>query len=163
MSEPDPPPTAGARVRVMQIIVVAELLGGLVFMGIVLAMRAQGQFNAPAGPPMLSYIMPVVCVPMVAGSVLLPHLILASRRRQPLDVAAGGEPGPGGWYGLYQTLLLLSIAPLEGATFALLIAYLLEGQPWTLLLAALPLVGILVQFPTRERVEAWGDRQRELA
>jgi hypothetical protein len=159
MSVPGPPPTPDARVRVMQIVVIAQLLGGLVFMGITLALHAQGQFNAPPGPPMLSYIMPVICVPMVAGSVLLPRLTLASRRRQPIDTAAGGEPGPGGWYGLYLTLLLLSIAPLEGATFALLIAYLMEGQPWTLILAALTLAGIVVQFPTRERVEAWVDRQ----
>jgi hypothetical protein len=143
----------------MQIIVTAQLLGGLVFMGIVLALRAQGQVIAPPGPPTLSYLLLVACVPMVVSAVLVPQLILASRRRQPTDIAAGEEPGPGGWYGLYQTLLLLSIAPLEGATFTLLIAYLLEGQPWTLIVAALPLAGIAVQFPTRERVDAWVDRQ----
>src|SRR5262249_43814730 len=66
------------------------------------------------------------------------------------------------WWQFYQTRLIITAAQLEGVIFFALIAYLVEGTPWTLGVAALFFVGRALLFPTQERVERWIQRQQEL-
>ena len=62
---------------------------------------------------------------------------------------------------VYQTALIIGAALLEGATFFLAIAYFLEGQILSLIVAGV-LMGLLVaRFPTRSRVAGWIDRELE--
>ena len=56
---------------------------------------------------------------------------------------------------LLNTTTIVGAALLEGAAFANLVAFMLEGQVYSLILAALMLVGILLAIPTRRRVEDW--------
>jgi hypothetical protein len=73
---------------------------------------------------------------------------------------AGGDAAL--WYGLYQIQLIVGDAMLEGATFLQLIAYLLEGQPWSLAVAGLLVALLLLRTPVRTRVERWVERQQAL-
>jgi hypothetical protein len=51
---------------------------------------------------------------------------------------------------------------LEGATFALLIAYLVEGQTVSLIVAVLLIGAMAWRFPTRARLTAWIEEQERL-
>jgi hypothetical protein len=62
----------------------------------------------------------------------------------------------------YQVVMLLRCAPLDGAAFYWLIVYFLEGQPAFLAAAGALLLLMLWQFPTRGRLSAFVERQREL-
>jgi hypothetical protein len=63
---------------------------------------------------------------------------------------------------VYQTQMIVGAAILEGATFGLIIAFIVDGTYWTLV-GALVLSGVnAFQFPTRTRVERWLSEQREL-
>jgi hypothetical protein len=55
--------------------------------------------------------------------------------------------------------MIIGMALLEGAAFYQAIAYYVEGQPLALGLGCLLLLGLIVQFPTRSRVERWLENQ----
>jgi hypothetical protein len=61
-----------------------------------------------------------------------------------------------------QTTMIVANALLEGAGMMACMAYLLEGQPFTLTIVAVLVVFMLFQFPTRERVRAWLERHLAL-
>src|SRR5207237_10518466 len=66
------------------------------------------------------------------------------------------------WWQLYQTRLIITAALIEGVIFFELVAYLTEGPPCSLGMAALFLVGLALLFPTQDRVERWIRTQQEL-
>ncbi|QDU58415.1 hypothetical protein [Aeoliella mucimassa] len=57
--------------------------------------------------------------------------------------------------GTYQSTLIVGCALFEGAAFFNLIAYMLEGQLYSLVIAALLMLCILSRFPTVAKVEEW--------
>lgn len=63
---------------------------------------------------------------------------------------------------VFQTQMLVGAALLEGAAFANLIAFMLEGQLVSLLLAIAFFVGLLLDFPTLRSVTVWIERQKKL-
>jgi hypothetical protein len=155
----------------MRIILGAMLMGPLVAMAIFVGMRAQA--NQPvADVPMMSYVFAAVTVVALAVSLVVPNRVVASARRmlaQPDRSASsrrfGNEPVAdtiGFWCVLYQTRLIVGSALLEGPASAWLVAYFIEGTPWSLLAAA-ALLGLLAsKFPTRLGLENWIEDQREL-
>src|SRR5262249_15847899 len=81
-----------------------------------------------------------------------------------LDSRAGeGQPSDDvwRWWTLYQTRMLIRAAPVEGAAFLNLIAFLVEGQAFSLGIALGLLLVLILQFPTRDGVERWIETQRE--
>jgi hypothetical protein len=164
MSQTAPEPGPEVRVRTMQMIVLAQAMGGLSFFVLALFFRSQGQFGPPPEVPVISYVIVAFAVAVSVASAVVPGVVLAVTRRKLAEERRGPESDLSPrWYGLCQTNLLLHIAPLEGAAFALLVAYLLEGRLWTALLALVFLAAIVAHFPTRSRVDAWVQRQRSLA
>jgi hypothetical protein len=164
MSADAPPPGLDARVRTMQIITVAIVLGPVNALVIFLYLRTQ---NPPqfADAPLLTYIAAGFAAVMAVGQQIAAGAAAAAGRRR---AAAGGQPagaaGPAGdWYALYMTCLLVRLAALEGATFFLVIVYYLEGTPLSLLLAVVLIVALALHFPTAPRVERWVETQRQLA
>jgi hypothetical protein len=164
MSQTAPEPGPEARVRTMQIIVMALAAGLLMFFVLALFLRGQGQFGPPPDVPVISYVMIAFAAVDSIASAVVPGISLAAARRKLAEEPRRpeGDPSPR-WYGLCQTILILRIALLEGAAFGLLVAYLLEGRLWTALLALVLLAAVAAHFPTRSRVDAWVERQRSLA
>jgi hypothetical protein len=171
MSQTAPEPGPDARVRTMQICLGAQAVALLAFFVVALLLRSQGQFGPPPEVPVVSYTMVFFTAGVCLAWAFVPGISLAAGRHRLAEEesAQAAKPGePGGeasrrWYGLCQVNLLMRTALLEGAGFALLAAYLVEGRLWTALLALLLLAAIAAHFPTRDRVEAWVERQRSLA
>jgi hypothetical protein len=63
---------------------------------------------------------------------------------------------------LFQTRMIVTSASLEGATFFLLIAYLIEGTSSSLLGAIALMAFIGAMFPTFALVRRWMEEKREL-
>jgi len=61
----------------------------------------------------------------------------------------------------FQQQLIVRAAILEGAAFFASVAYLLTGNPVPACVAVALLVPMLVDFPTRTRVESWLERQQD--
>jgi hypothetical protein len=58
----------------------------------------------------------------------------------------------------FQNQLIISAALFEGTAFLSLVAYIIERNPISLVVAMALVVGILLQFPTRASVSAWMER-----
>jgi hypothetical protein len=151
------------RLRVMRILHAALCLGVVFFAVVVLVIRQGGAANLPPpAVPMVSYVLAGMAALTFVMFLILPGMLESSWRKQfARPNSDGGEPGQ--WWGLYQTRLIIRCALLEGTAFAQLIAYMLEGQQWSLGLALGLLVALLAQFPTRSGVEGWVETQRDLA
>jgi hypothetical protein len=159
MNDPSGPDPYAGRLRVMRILHAALCLGVLFFLVIVLALGPLIQ--PPPAVPLVSYILAGFAVVSCALAWLMPRVAPVSAGRQPGIKQQASDRDR--WWGLYQTRLLLRCAPLEGGAFAQFIAYLLEGQPFSLGLGLALLLLLALQFPTRDRVEAWAEAQEERA
>jgi hypothetical protein len=159
------------RIRTMRIIIFALLNGIVIFMAIAIFLRTSGNIT----PVDRLIISPAALIFGAVVSVVhwvVPNMLAARARRQiaygqgTLTPATGGIAPIAGEVGqlvaLYQTRLIMSAAFLEGATFFFLIAFMIEGQVYTLL-GAILLTGMLaLKFPTRTGVEGWIEEQQEL-
>src|SRR5437764_1229847 len=118
-----------ARVRTMQIILAAILLGAISFMGIALFWRQANQ-NPPAAMPFVTYIALAFALMTLIGSFLLSNLATAGGRRnlarQPGPARSDSsyaDPASGDKRKLLElmaTVLIMTAAPLEAGTFFLL-------------------------------------------
>src|SRR5581483_670179 len=87
--------------------------------------------------------------------------IQASARNR-LVTADGSAVRP--WLAVYQTRTIVGAALLEGGAFFLLVAYMAEGAPWVLVVAAVLWIAMAwLHFPTRDKVEAWVTDQQAAA
>lgn len=160
------------RLRVMQIIATALLLGMVIFLAIVLFLvlvQNNGAGMAPAGNvPMISIVAVVLLVVQAPLAFLLPAFVTRSALRQ---IASGAWRSPAGadpadfstdaskLLIVRQTMTILGLALLEGAALFACVAYLLEAQSFTLAAVLVALLLMLVNFPTAERVRTWLERQ----
>jgi hypothetical protein len=147
----------------MQIITAAIAMGSLIFLLFALVIRADGNMPEPPETPVLSYVgvgfavMAFLAVAIIPNRVALSGLKHFTRgqgrvldtNEEAIELCA-----------LYQTGLIVGLAILEGATLLQIIAYLLEGQQLSLIVTATLLMGIILQFPIRQRVAAWIERQQ---
>ncbi|MGE3805715.1 MAG: hypothetical protein AB7K24_13645 [Gemmataceae bacterium] len=158
------------RVRTMQIIVLALALGIASFFVIATYLRTQQPAPAQGNQlPIISIVAGFFTVGPVAAFFLVPRLIVNSARGRLAPerrLAPALQDQPLDWseklLGVYQTKLIVAAALLEGPAFFLMIAYLLEGQLWTLVLAAFLLAGVVAQFPTQPGVTSWLQEQMRL-
>jgi hypothetical protein len=67
------------------------------------------------------------------------------------------------WYAGYQARLVIRLALLEGVCFFWIIVYFLQGWEYSLVVALVFLGGVLLHWPSRQRVERWVSQQREQA
>jgi hypothetical protein len=156
------------RVRIMQIIACALITGVVVFLGFAcyqVFVQRQGQPMAPIdGLPMIS----VVAVAMVAAGVVASFVAPTVMTRGALQkIAAGTFQIPqridpkdmatdfAKLLAVKQTTLIVGLALLEGPAFMGCIAFFLEAQALTLLIVAVPIVAMLLRFPTEGGVRNW--------
>jgi hypothetical protein len=148
----------------MQILAGALILGAVMALAILTLVRS---LNPPPPPdsPLISYMALGFALVGVAVSFVVPNVVAAGGRRRLASGPAAKEAlhETGAWYPLYQTCMLLRFSQLEGVTFFLIVAWLLEGWEVTLIAAAVLIALMLLLFPTAERVERWAQTQRELA
>jgi hypothetical protein len=162
-----------ARVRVMQIIAAALLLGLLSFTGIVVHLVLSGANPPPPQdqPPVLTYMALGMFLLQALLALLIPRKITAYNIHQ---VAAGtwkppGQPVAAAHFptdddkllAIFQTSLIIQLALLEGAGFFACIAYLLEQQAITLVVNGLVVLFMLIAFPSLGRVRGWLAQQSQ--
>jgi hypothetical protein len=157
MSHPDSSLLA-ARVRVMQIITGAIILGAGLYLGIVLFVRAQENPRPAPDPPILTYISIFFSLMMIIAAWVVPAQ-LTRARLQALRTRATTDDA---FYLAYQSQLIVRLAQLEGATFLCLTAYLQEGFSFTLGQVIVLIALMLSQFPTAGRVERWVQSTRTI-
>jgi uncharacterized membrane protein YbhN (UPF0104 family) len=160
MTVPGSDDLVAARVRVMQIVIGALLIGVAVFAGIALFLRQQRN-NPPPATPTVSYMaLGFAVATFAARLVVLPSIERGARKTPALQ--AGTDLNR--WLNLYQTRMIVGAALLEGPAFFALAAYLIEGTPWAFGLAVLLWLAMAwLHFPTRDRVAAWIAEQQDAA
>jgi hypothetical protein len=171
MSHADQDAALDAALKTMRIIVGALAVGVVNFLGIALFIRSQ---NAAAPPevPILSWVAVGCTALALALHVFLPGWVTKHLRQKlvqgkvppvRINPAFAALPNQLGFLmGIYQTQMLVGAALVEGASFLSLIAYLLEGEWFSLLLAGLLLVVLIAKFPSHAGFALWLERQREL-
>ncbi len=159
------------RVRVMQIVVGALILGVLFFLGLVLYLvHVEGQGEARAELPLVT----MIAVVMFALCALMAFVLPASITRSALRRLADGtwQPPPNTNPHAFatttqrlllvrQTALIVGMALLEGSAFMACTAYLLEAQPPALGVVGAAVLLMLWNFPTTGRVRAWVEQQTD--
>lgn len=163
-------PLTPQRLRTMQIIAAALLLGVLIFLSIILYMVLVQNQGAPWQPPqdvpMLSIIAAVMLVLNAPLALLLPRLqtqaalkqIAAGRWRPPVPTRPGElDTDADKLLAIKQMTLTVSLALLEGAAFCAIFGYLLEGSYLALAVVGMAVLVMLALFPTEGRIRAWLD------
>ena len=129
-----------ARVRVVRIIVFAQTMGLVVFAAAIWVSQSRGP--GPHGNGTYSLLAAALLAGLGTASVAFPYFIL----RQNLTIARGAwQPPPGvpasayasdstKLFAVYLNTTIMGLALVEGAGIYCCVAYLLEGQPYVLLL-----------------------------
>jgi hypothetical protein len=156
-------------VRTLRMIVGALLVGALTFAGIVIFVISPGGGNPPSGW-LVTLVGAVFALLMIAVRFILPEAYARSAVARVArgettmtdeQAAALADTGViGQLLAIYQTGTIIAAAPLEGASFFNLIAYLIEGQWPSLAIAGVLIALMAALFPTRERVLAWIETQQ---
>jgi len=162
----------------LQIIVGALVAGCVVFLVIVLV--AGGAAAGDAGnqrPLAVSYMALAFLGAAIAARCIMPGIVVRAGRR---NIARGtypcaqpenrqGEslsPGPpgdaGGLLTLFQTKTVMGAAIIEGVTFFMLIAYMVERWTPILAVAVVLILVIAAHMPTRSGVIHWIEDQLRL-
>jgi hypothetical protein len=127
--------------------------------------------------PIITYTAVALTALALPLSFLVPGLVTRQNRRAIAagtwtPPAQGGAPGrqippetlatdSGKLAMLYQIQLIIGAALDEGAAFCAGIAYLIGRNPIALAMAFLLVGGLVVRFPTPQRVALWIDQQQE--
>jgi hypothetical protein len=167
-------------VRVSQIIVGALVLGCVSFLAIVLVIgRPAAQQAGDAGPALLlSYVALSFLVAGIIARLIMPRLAIRAGRH---SIARGTFPRPasdqlsaaqraafeqmgdaGRLLMLFQMKTIIAAAILEGATFFLLIAYMIERYTPVLVIAVAMIAAIAAHMPTSRGVIDWIEDQLRL-
>src|SRR5262249_25101156 len=151
------------RLMTLRIIHAALVMGCLFFAGMAVFMRQQ-QPAVPVDPPMVSYLGVGMALMTGMTYLFLPNMIVANCGPQ---MAGADEPQASsadvtGYWNILQSSFIVGAALLEGTIFFQLVAYLLEGQPWTLGVAGVFWLGLVLKFPTESGCTRWMETQRDL-
>lgn len=152
----------------MQIIVAAMAAGVAIFLTVALTIVQ----NQPAANPLIAYIAVGFAVLAFALWLVVPNILVIQARKAIADdrvpiaavssLAAGDADVVDQLVAVFQTRLIIGCALLEGAAFFNLVAYMLEAHQLSLCVAVALLLGILIQIPTRNRLEVWITHQLEI-
>ena len=159
-------------VRVMQIIVFALTMGLFFFLAIVCLAAPGGMGGVFGALPMLTSVGLGLAVTMIVVRWIVLQVATANARRGILRGASDANRGKssteqpdrtvGQLVAFYQTRMIIGAAMLEGVAFFLLVAYMVEHSPWSLVAAIVMILGVAAHFPTQGRVAEWVERQTYL-
>lgn len=161
------------QLRVVQVIVSALVAGALSFLIITVFMASKtgpaSEAKTTEGSPLIFYVGLAATVLAIMARLVVPNAIEAAGRR-----ALAAEPLPhpgtpadrsnldGRLMALYQRRLIVAAALIEGPTFLLSTAYMLEHSQAALIVAMVMIALIAIHFPTQSRVSNWLAHQRWL-
>jgi hypothetical protein len=160
-------------IRAIQIICAAISVGPLIFMFIVL-FAIPGGMAGTLGPPMITYVAILFALIVLAVRGPIMNRFVSRERkliaRGEYSTADGrmandfiGKTGDAGrLLVVYQKRMIFSAALLEGSTFFLIIAYMIERTPYALAGAILLLLALLAQIPSRAGIERWIEEQYQI-
>lgn len=146
MSQPSPTPETV--VRSAQIITLALVAGVVVFAGV--AVLVVGALSQPPSGSIISLIGAGLTVMQLGLAFIVPDHMARLGSATQSQLSAEVRP-----YGAFLTRHIIRLALLEGAAFFNVIAAIIEHHWWSLGIAGLLVGWMLMQFPTRERVEHW--------
>jgi hypothetical protein len=168
MSDPgDSSSVSDAQLRTMLIIAIALVMGSVTFLGIALFIRNQPNAQPPQDMPVLLYVGAALSVGALVARLVFPDLIVAGQLSQRFTLPERAQPEPhvidryfAPWPSLYQLRLIVSGALMEGPAFFWLITYFLTGELVSLAAALFFILVLILQIPTRGRVESWIEKQQ---
>jgi hypothetical protein len=142
----EPSATLTAQTRILQIVVSALVVGVLMFGGFV----GLTALKKPPQDTTLSFIAVGFGALMIVLHVIVPGIVeRAALANQ--SVGSGDEQ----LVRVYFTRTIIAAALLEGAAFLSLVAVMQEHQPWVLGVTAALVVLMVMQIPSRTRIEHW--------
>lgn len=164
------PSRANSQIVTLRVIVGAIAMGALTFLLIAIGVAGG---SAPSAQPMIAYI-----ALLFAAGILLARFfftLLSDRQSVQAAIAAevparvrahqrdlarlavDGQPSDDAMllWPQFQNRVIVSVALIEGALFFNLVAYLLERQLFSLIVAGVLLVYILLHFPTNVAFINW--------
>lgn len=146
-------------VKAAQIVTFAMVAGIVSFGGIAVVVGGLHQDE----DAFLSMILGGISLGPIVMSLVLPSLI-SPERIQSRQTGAGSSVSPEMVpYQVMFTRVLLRSGILEGAALLNLIAYLLEGQWWSIGLAGVILLILLTNFPTASRFHHYAEMQNSFS
>lgn len=163
-----------AKVRVLQIIVIALAIGPAVFLVMTQFMPAR---VAPAGQnQILTWLGLGMALSTIVVRLIVPNLMATAQRKKiaagvGMSAARGGaameEPTDRSLTReklalVYQTRTIVGCALLEGAAFFNTILCLIAPSPVSLGTAIVLILGVAAHFPTPGRVAQWIETQEQL-
>jgi hypothetical protein len=161
------------RVRAMQIIITALTLGCVFFFGIAFFVASSMPQNT--GSNLITYIALGFAVLAIGPRLVVPLVMVSAGRRKILHVLQEkkGDTQSKGFENLedeagcqllaiFQGKTIISGALIEGPTFFLLVAYLVEHSPLALAAAGIMVVILALHFPTVDRTANWIEGQLQL-
>jgi hypothetical protein len=156
--------TLPAMVTRLQVIIVAFVFAGVIFS--VIAVTMQGQLGEPiAGQSILSLVALLMAFTDIAARFILVRVLDAKFRqtRSPLprEIRSDETPVPAEWLSAYMTRTIISAALFQGCMLFALVAFMLEGEIATLVLAGLLIPVLLFHLPTAARIRSWIRSQQE--
>jgi hypothetical protein len=147
-------------VLVAQIIVAALVAGCLFFMLIVLV-AGRGHFSSAElglDKQPLTTIGLIAALVVVAARLVVPRVVTGQMLQQ-LSRRDSKEPEWNDLFSVYQTILIIKAALVEGVIFLLLVVHMIEHSPWSLALAVAFMAVLLLHVPSASRVDEWIERQ----
>jgi hypothetical protein len=164
MSTANEPPDLSRRILTMQIIAGVLAMGAIIFMVIALIILGTGNGPPPPARPLLTSIgVGFTFVELLVFAIVPGRMVTGGRKGIAQGKSSYGfaTDEVGCLAGLYQSTMIVGLALLEGVAFFLLIAYLIEGELLSLVIAGFLLALMVLQFPQRSRVESWIEKQQE--
>lgn len=142
------------RLRTMQIIAAALMAGVVMFLGVVLILSGQRVGGANPNPVPVMSILPFG---MLAACLIA--MVVAGRSMQTAGLQriaqVDEESDLVQLLGLKQTILIVTLALFEGPALFGCIALLLERQLYVIAVPLVSLLGMTLNFPTRNGVRNW--------
>jgi hypothetical protein len=151
------------QVRTLQIIVAALAIGCLTFAAIAVVLKSAPEpaEDEDRFPVVTSMALAFGGFALGAQAVLSP--LLLKQTRQSLVQQEGTSPDDAmRILSGYQTSTIVVAAFAEGACFFNLVAHMIDGSPYTLAMAGLLVLTILMRFPTVNGVADWLEREMRL-
>jgi len=167
----------GPAVRIVQIIVGSLIAGVVVFLVIAIAVGQNVAADRGEQSQMLTYLGVAFAVAALIARIVVPAIIVARNRRRvaqgtwqpPQGQRLGAQATPGSFFDLtgdagkllfvYHVRTIVACAIIEGATFLMLIAHLVEQSTLSLIVAIVLILGLAMHFPTRSGVIRWIEGQ----
>jgi hypothetical protein len=156
------PEVPANRIRAMQVIVFAMMVGVIMF-GLIAMYLAAGK---PAGDETLAYVAAAFAGVAIPMSFLLPVLVgngmvaktlsetgSTDSERVPTTVGRLAEA--------YQTKTIVGVSLLEAAAFFNLVIHMITSLPWPLMIAGVLVIFMALKFPTPAQVDGWIERRFE--